>query len=167
MQGLHKKAFLYTSIPSYHSHTPVDDNKWSAPDTSYIGMRSDQARKDGGTSPRTSKDGVLTFGEAGTAGKNTDIADKNAASMSMQAILSGDFADPAKMRGKYALEQLKNSKASDPSTHLKDVDPTKKEQYLSDADWSAVKAFDGVGRVEFEKLAKWKRDKMKKAAGLF
>ena len=120
-------------------------------------MRSDRISKDTAvlpsfTEPTTSKDNATGA-----------VADKNAAAGSMQAILSGDFADPATLRGKYTLEQLLKSKGDE---RLPDVDPTKKEQYLNDEEF--VKAFPDAGsRSEFEKLAKWKRDKMKKAAGLF
>ena len=141
-------------------------------------MRSDQAIKDGGPNsprgngiggtPKGSKNGMtMDFDKVdGTGISSKDIADKNAASVSMQAILSGDFADPAAngVRGKYSLAQLQASKAGNADTHLADVDPTKKEQYLSDADFEK---YMKSPRSEFNAMKLWKQQQIKKAAGLY
>lgn len=44
------------------------------------------------------------------------------------------------------------------------VDPTKKEQYLSDAEFASVM---GSPRGEFNALKPWKQSQIKKAKGLF
>jgi len=44
------------------------------------------------------------------------------------------------------------------------VDPTKKEQYLSDADFEKVL---GSPRGEFNNFKAWKQNQIKKAKGLF
>ncbi len=130
-------------------------------------MRSAQALKEGAgapTSPKSSKDAT----DGGSIQATALIANADAAKGSMQALLSGAFSDPVAVRAqnKYTLAQLVASKASgDPEKWLTDVDPTKKEQYLSDTDFAS--AFEGMSRTDFEKLAKWKRDKLKKTAGLF
>ncbi|RYG59551.1 hypothetical protein EON64_20110, partial [archaeon] len=59
--------------------------------------------------------------------------------------------------GSFNLEQLKGAL---PPT----VDPTKKEEYLSDAEFQ--KTFN-MDRNAFKALAKWKRDDAKKKAGIF
>eukprot|EP01031_Cornospumella_fuschlensis_P032521 gene32521-39321_t len=64
---------------------------------------------------------------------------------------------PAPTPGSFNLEQLKGALPSS-------VDPTRKEEYLSDADFQ--KAF-GMDRNAFKALAKWKRDDAKKKVGIF
>jgi len=59
--------------------------------------------------------------------------------------------------GAYSLDDLKNALPAG-------VDPTQKEEYLDDATFSSVFKMD---RVAFRALAKWKRDDLKKKAGLF
>eukprot|EP01031_Cornospumella_fuschlensis_P039461 gene39461-48041_t len=59
--------------------------------------------------------------------------------------------------GSFNLEQLKGALPLS-------VDPTRKEEYLSDADFQ--EAF-GMDRNAFKALAKWKRDDAKKKAGIF
>ena len=44
------------------------------------------------------------------------------------------------------------------------IDPTMKESYISDAEFSKVFS---VSRKEFENLSKWRRDAKKKEVGLF
>ena len=44
------------------------------------------------------------------------------------------------------------------------VDPTKKEQYLSDAEFEQVM---GSPRGEFNQMKPWKQSQIKKAKGLF
>ena len=45
-----------------------------------------------------------------------------------------------------------------------EVDPTKREQYLSDADFEKVL---GSPRAQFNALKPWKQAQLKKVAGLF
>lgn len=60
-------------------------------------------------------------------------------------------------KGHYPYEDLKANK-------IANVDPSRKESYLNDAEFQAVFK---MGRVEFDKLPKWKKDQTKKAVGLF
>merc|ERR1711953_1307945 len=60
--------------------------------------------------------------------------------------------------GTYPLEQLKTMHGTD------GIDPSKKEQYLSDADFQATFK---MSKSDFEKLAGWKQTKLKKDAGIF
>lgn len=60
-------------------------------------------------------------------------------------------------RKKYSLEDLRTKK-------LPDVSATEKEEYLNDEDF--VAAF-GLERDDFMKLPAWKRNDLKKKAGLF
>ena len=58
--------------------------------------------------------------------------------------------------GTYTLEQLQGKIAS--------IDPTKKEEYLSDSDFQEV---FGMSKTAFGALPKWKRNAAKKKHGLF
>jgi advillin len=58
--------------------------------------------------------------------------------------------------GAFSLAELK--------TALPNVDPARKEDYLSDAEFQS--AF-GMDRAAFKALAKWKRDDLKKKHGIF
>lgn len=71
------------------------------------------------------------------------------------AIVSGDFKDPSGTKFDY--ETLK-------SGLVPGVDPTKKEQYLSDAEFEKVL---GSPRSEFNQMKAWKQAQIKKAKGLF
>ena len=67
---------------------------------------------------------------------------------------SANFADPSSL--KLTVDELKAGRA--------DVDPTKKEQYLSDADFEKVMKSP---RSEFNAMKGWKQQQIKKAAGLY
>ena len=67
---------------------------------------------------------------------------------------SANFADPSSTKLTY--EELKSGRA--------DVDPTKKEQYLSDADFEK---YMKSPRSEFNAMKGWKQQQIKKAAGLY
>jgi len=74
-------------------------------------------------------------------------------------VFSQDFAEPG---ADYSVnyDELKK-----PAEQLpKGVDPRKREQYLSDADFEKVL---GSPRGEFNSLKPWKQNQLKKAAGLF
>mmetsp|Transcript_96 Transcript_96/g.162 ORF Transcript_96/g.162 Transcript_96/m.162 type:complete len:545 (+) Transcript_96:55-1689(+) len=62
--------------------------------------------------------------------------------------------------GCLSLEDLRDANV----WKLKGVDPSKREEYLSD---DAFKAVFGMSKEEFTKLPKWKRDKLKKEHKLF
>lgn len=64
------------------------------------------------------------------------------------------YADPASK--KYTYEEVKAKPA--------DVDPAKKEAYLSDAEFQTVM---GVSPAEYSKMPKWKQQNLKKAKDLF
>eukprot|EP00742_Colponemidia_sp_Colp-10_P001498 GILJ01001608.1.p1 GENE.GILJ01001608.1~~GILJ01001608.1.p1 ORF type:complete len:830 (-),score=172.89 GILJ01001608.1:131-2620(-) len=67
---------------------------------------------------------------------------------------SGSFADPAAT--KFPVDLLRTNPAG--------VDPSKKELYLSDADFLTI---FGMDRAAFEKEPKWKQVQKKKDVGLF
>ena len=67
---------------------------------------------------------------------------------------SANYADPSSTKLTY--EELKSGRA--------DVDPTKKEQYLSDADFEK---YMKSPRSEFNAMKGWKQQQIKKAAGLY
>jgi hypothetical protein len=58
--------------------------------------------------------------------------------------------------GSFSYEELKGN--------IETVDPARKEDYLSAAEFSTV---IGLSRAEFAALPKWKRDSKKKQVGLF
>merc|ERR1719313_1866621 len=64
------------------------------------------------------------------------------------------YADPAEK--KFSHEELKGKP--------KDVDPAKREQYLSDDDFQTI---FGMDRAAFGALPKWKQNNAKKAKDLF
>jgi hypothetical protein len=70
---------------------------------------------------------------------------------------STTYADPAVT--KYTYEELKEA-----GSRPKDVDPTMKEAYLSEADFKTVFEMD---LPAFTKLPKWKKQNLKKAKELF
>jgi hypothetical protein len=72
------------------------------------------------------------------------------------ASSASSYADPSVT--KYSHEQLKG--ANRPA----DVDPSRREAYLSDADFQALFK---TSRDDFNKLAEWKRKQQKQAQGLF
>jgi len=74
---------------------------------------------------------------------------------SASGIVMGDSKDPSSFKVDY--EALKG--ALPPG-----VDPTKKEQYLSDAEFEKVM---GSPRGEFNAMKPWKQSQIKKAKGLF
>eukprot|EP00321_Phaeocystis_globosa_P006172 CAMPEP_0118831002 /NCGR_PEP_ID=MMETSP1162-20130426/28845_1 /TAXON_ID=33656 /ORGANISM="Phaeocystis Sp, Strain CCMP2710" /LENGTH=846 /DNA_ID=CAMNT_0006762377 /DNA_START=39 /DNA_END=2579 /DNA_ORIENTATION=+ len=67
---------------------------------------------------------------------------------------SANYADPSSTKLSY--EELKSGRA--------DVDPAKKEQYLSDADFEK---YMKSPRSEFNAMKGWKQQQIKKAAGLY
>lgn len=90
---------------------------------------------------------------------------------------ASDFSDPyaaAKAKVKKPLEKVTAdsigfAKGTFPYEDLKankvpDIDPSNKQDYLSDADFQTVFK---MSKDEFNKLAKWKQANAKKAAGLF
>lgn len=87
---------------------------------------------------------------------DVDTSKFSAAADSMQAKLQAEFADWNTK--KYTLDQLTSKERPD------DVNPTQKEQYLSDADFSTTFSMD---RDAFNKLPTWKRTNLKKAKNLF
>lgn len=70
------------------------------------------------------------------------------------SVLDQDFKDPSTT--KFTVDELKAGAAG--------ADPTKKEQYLSDADFEKVM---GSPRGEFNNMKAWKQNQIKKAKGLF
>jgi len=62
--------------------------------------------------------------------------------------------------GTFSLADLQNSEV----WHAKGIDAANREQYLSDADFQATL---GMGKADFGKLPKWKKDGEKKKHGLF
>lgn len=66
-----------------------------------------------------------------------------------------NFKEP--VAGAFSLEELRGNLPTG-------VDPTRKEDYLSDAEFRAVL---GMDRAAFQALAKWRRDDIKKKAGIF
>jgi len=76
------------------------------------------------------------------------------------ALKSASFSDPAGGSYEFNYEELKKPADQLPSS----VDPTKREQYLSDADFEKVL---GSPRGVFNALKPWKQNQLKKAAGLF
>jgi len=71
------------------------------------------------------------------------------------SVVPGDAKDPSSFKVDY--ETLKSSMPAG-------VDPTKKEQYLSDAEFEKVM---GSPRGEFNAMKPWKQSQIKKAKGLF
>jgi len=67
------------------------------------------------------------------------------------------YADPASK--KYSHEELKASKG-----RPADVDPARREQYLSDSDFQSV---FGMSFADFQKSPKWKQQNAKKSKDLF
>jgi len=70
-------------------------------------------------------------------------------------VVYTDFKDPSQLKVDY--EKLKGGDVAG-------VDPTKKEQYLSDAEFEKVL---GSPRGEFNQMKAWKQAQIKKAKGLF
>jgi len=68
-----------------------------------------------------------------------------------------EFADPSEK--KFSHQELRVSSAKPP-----DVDPAKREQYLSASDFESI---FGMSFAEFQKLPKWKQQNAKKAKELF
>ena len=66
------------------------------------------------------------------------------------------YANPEEV--KFSVEQLKVTGTS----LRKDIDPSRKEEYLTDDDFLAE---FGMSRVAFQKLAKWKQKTKKKVTG--
>jgi small GTP-binding protein len=86
-------------------------------------------------------------------------ADESAsASSKASASSSLSYADPSSV--KYSLEQLKANAETRPA----DVDPARREAYLSDAHFREVFKME---RDAFDKQAEWKRKQQKQAVGLF
>jgi len=71
------------------------------------------------------------------------------------AVFDAEFKDPSALKVDYA-ELAKGN--------VPGVDPTKKEQYLSDAEFEKVL---GSPRGEFNAMKPWKQNQIKKAKGLF
>jgi len=69
---------------------------------------------------------------------------------------TGNFKSPSELKMPYS--QLAHGSAPP------EVDPTMKEQYLTDAEFEQIM---GSSRSEFNKLKQWKKNQIKKAAGLF
>ena len=92
-----------------------------------------------------------------------DISDAPAAPTNAPAVppipLTKAFSEPG---GEYTFnyEQLKVAPEQLPAG----IDPTKREQYLSDAEFEKVL---GSPRSQFNALKPWKQQQLKKAAGLF
>jgi len=86
---------------------------------------------------------------------------KRLSSVAMDEVMEqvGPIKEPSPAYS-FNYEELKKSVGDLP----KGVDPSKKEQYLSDADFEKVL---GSPRGEFAKLKPWKQQQLKKAAGLF
>lgn len=70
---------------------------------------------------------------------------------------STSFADPTVTKYPHSVLKDKDTKPAD-------VDPSKKEQYLSDEEFQQL---FGMARDAFAKLAGWRRDDLKKKVGLF
>ncbi|TOF73941.1 hypothetical protein CGJ15_27265 [Vibrio parahaemolyticus] len=64
-------------------------------------------------------------------------------------------------RRTYPLATLREK---DPEKLPPEVDPVHKEDFLSDGDFKTV---FGVDRNEFESIPQWKKNNLKKKAGLF
>jgi small GTP-binding protein len=88
----------------------------------------------------------------------TAASDDEGASSSSSKVSSSSYADPTFV--KYSLEQLKANAETRPA----DVDPARREAYLSDADFREVFKME---RDVFDKQAEWKRKQQKQAVGLF
>ncbi len=73
-----------------------------------------------------------------------------------QATVEKRYKPPAELRLPYS--ELNSDSVPD------GVDPAIKEQYLDDAEFQMI---IGSSRSDFDKLKKWKKDQIKKAAGLF
>ena len=74
------------------------------------------------------------------------------------AALAAPPTVPIDAKGSYTLEQLKQR------CHLNGVEPTMKEQYLNEGEFTAV---FGMDKAALGKFAKWKHVQSKKRVGLF
>lgn len=92
-----------------------------------------------------------TFASSGMNGDSNNIAH-----LSIKDINENGFIEQAAF---YSYDVLKNTTNLPPN-----VDPTHKENYLTDEDFSKVFCMD---RDAFNAMAGWKKDKLKKSLGLF
>eukprot|EP00929_Paragymnodinium_shiwhaense_P112606 TRINITY_DN80862_c0_g1_i1.p1 TRINITY_DN80862_c0_g1~~TRINITY_DN80862_c0_g1_i1.p1 ORF type:complete len:441 (-),score=155.66 TRINITY_DN80862_c0_g1_i1:180-1427(-) len=139
------------------------DGKWQVSNTSYINHRTKvvdnlDGRKDTGAgataaiSATTKKEDGKWKVDMGYIGYRT--ADTANLERNLEKSDGPSYADPAEK--KFSYEDLKTKPA--------DVDPAKREAYLSDADFQTV---FGMSAPEFAKLPKWKQQNLKKAKDLF
>lgn len=84
-------------------------------------------------------------------------------SLSSPWFLAGNTISPsAGSSGKYFDPELLINKS--PSELPQGVDPSQREDYLSDVDFENLL---GASRAAFERLPKWRQNDLKKKAGLF
>ena len=78
-----------------------------------------------------------------------------------KSIFEKDFAEPAGGAGAtFSYEELKKPIDQLPGG----VDPRRREQYLSDADFERIL---GMARDKFDALKKWRQNEIKRKAALF
>jgi hypothetical protein len=90
----------------------------------------------------------------------SDAPPKKRLSATAAAVFDKDFKEAGTSGYTFNYEELKK----DPTDLPAGVDPRKREQYLSDADFEKVL---GSPRAEFNAFKPWKQQQVKKAAGLF
>jgi len=150
------------------------DGKWETVGTGYIDHRTNDpnmfasrratgdvgsagalkdAGQQGSATVKKEGDGKWTVDTSYIAHRTGDTANLD---RPYEAAGATVYADPAVT--KYTYEELIGSERP------KDVDPTQKEAYLSDADFQTV---FGMGAAAFQKQAGWKQKNAKKAKDLF
>jgi hypothetical protein len=118
----------------------------------FLGWDADFYRKNAFVDPYQAKLNAIAAEKAKKAGANTPPPTPAPAAPVAAAT---NVAPPRP--GAFSLDDLKGGVPAG-------VDPTLKEEYLDDASFDSVFKMD---RVAFRALAKWKRDDLKKKAGLF
>lgn len=119
----------------------------------FLGWDADYHRKNAFVDPYQAKLTAIAAEKAKKAGANAPPPAP--AAPAPAAAPTANVAPPKP--GAFSLDDLKGGVPAG-------VDPTLKEEYLDDATFNSVFKMD---RVAFRALAKWKRDDLKKKAGLF
>jgi len=140
---------------SYINHRTGDCDRLEGRRTSAKGFPSSEPAARGSVSATVKKesDGKWTVDTSYIGYRTGDTENLN---RKLEKAESANYSEPTDK--KYSHQELSGDNRPD------DVDPARKEQYLSDEEFAVV---FGMGPVDFTKLPKWKQQNLKKAKGLF
>jgi len=161
-KGALEAAAAYVKKNGYEADTPVMTVKSGSEPaifTCYF-LGWDSSEKKAFMDPYEAKLAAL---KAANPAEEPDVSDappKKRLSATAAAVFDKDFKEAGTSGYTFNYEELKK----DPTDLPAGVDPRKREQYLSDADFEKVL---GSPRAEFNAFKPWKQQQVKKAAGLF